>query len=147
MAAIYGVLCRLLWYSSLAFNTTNLITLELTTPRSTAPDGLLLCFNDACFVSQSDQVRVQSLQLGGSLWVPGEERQLIGSEWEASAFFQTSTDKYLGPVHATDVVTALAGDPYYAASYTVQRCVCSGVRLLATLFRNDCTAVMACRRL
>eukprot|EP00878_Enallax_costatus_P029192 GHUV01031633.1.p1 GENE.GHUV01031633.1~~GHUV01031633.1.p1 ORF type:complete len:133 (+),score=19.71 GHUV01031633.1:149-547(+) len=123
MSAISGVLCRLLWYQSLAFDTSNLVSIEFTTPRRIAPDGQLLCFVDSGFVQQDQLVAVQSLQQGGSIWQHGDERQVVGADWRSSSFFVTDASDYIALVTATDVVTALASDPYYNTSYSSTRSV------------------------
>lgn len=123
MSAVSGVLCRLLWYTSLAFETSNLITIEFTTTRRIAPDGLLLCFLDNTFVQQNQLVAVQSLQQGGSIWQQGDERQVAGADWKSSDFFTTHLSDYISPITATDVVSALASDPYYNISSSFSRSV------------------------
>jgi hypothetical protein len=129
---MYGVVCRILLYTSLALGTQNSITVELSTPSAAAPDGVLLCADGRYAFSRDGRaaVSLQSLQEGGSLWALDEEERVLaapsapgpggpaagaGAAREpAGPWFQTAW-----PLRAVEVAAAgdlLASDPYYAAA-------------------------------
>jgi hypothetical protein len=117
MSDLYGVLCQVLWFSSLAYDTINTVTLELSTPRNTAPDSVLLCVNNEFSQSLRD-LAVKSLQQGGTIWQTAG-RELIPAaprDWNSSSFFSESA-QHLAPVSMVDASAVLRSDPYYAASF------------------------------
>lgn len=106
MAAAFSLLCRMLWLSSLSFDDTPTVTLELSTPR-VAPDGLLFCGGNG-----ASAVAVKSLQQGGGLWqLPSEEHELLGSAgWQAAPFFQqrSALAQQLQPAELVDARDVLS---------------------------------------
>jgi hypothetical protein len=120
MGALFGVLCRLLWYSSLAYDCKSNVTLELSTPRSTAPDAVLFCSRDSSAIQSSAQVALQSLQQAGDLWQQAGGRELIvhaadSTEAPASGAFS---------IAMFDPARELATDPFYASGYALDWCAC-----------------------
>jgi hypothetical protein len=113
MSAVLGVLCRLLWYSSLAYDCKTNVTLELSTPRSTAPDAVLLCLMDPSAIQAKGQVAVQSLQQGGDLWQQAGGRELVVPAAESAEASSSSAFS----IEVSDSATELASDPYYTSSY------------------------------
>ncbi|GBF97384.1 hypothetical protein Rsub_11031 [Raphidocelis subcapitata] len=131
----FGVVCRILLYSSLALGTRNNVTIELSTPAAAAPDGVLLCFaaspssgsggGDApAFNFTRDDVSVPSLQEGGTIWRRDEVEQVAaagGQDWRAAAFFQGPAARWgLAPAEATRAASMLGTDAYYSRSYVSQ---------------------------
>lgn len=131
MSAVFGVLCRLLWYSSLAYDCQTNVTLELSTPRNTAPDGILVCFMDPSAVQMKGQVAVQSLQQGGDLWQQAGGRELITPAADSSEAASSSPFS----IDESDSVTELASDPYYSSGYASEWCACLVLEPAATACR------------
>jgi hypothetical protein len=99
-----GVLCRILLYTSLAFSTPNLITVELSTPRFVAPHGVAFCLNSSAFAQTPGSVSVASVQRGGSVWAQTEKEQIASdAPWNKSAFFMGSYSWGLEPLKARAV--------------------------------------------
>lgn len=125
---MYGALCRILTYSSLAFGTQNAVTLELSTPAAAAPDGVALCATDPRFTFSRDTASVPSLKQGGGIFdAPGAEQvPPAAPDWASARFFAARS-----PLRAVEVVPAaalLGRDPWYRRTY--------GARLAAGL-RTD----------
>lgn len=114
--ALFGVLCRLVFLSSLALDTRSLITLEFTTPRSAAPDSVSIVFPSA-FTLNPETVSVAAFQqAAGHDW-----RDLLApqQQWKNSAFFSKS-----GPLEALEIGSSrslLSSDPYFDGSFTVAK--------------------------
>jgi hypothetical protein len=123
----YGVVCRILLYSSLALDTRNNVTIELSTPAAAAPDGVLLCFAAGAapdFNFTHEAVSVVSLQEGGTIWRRDEVEQIPaggGQDWRAAAWFQPAGRWGLAPVKATRAAGVLRTDAYYSGSYVGRR--------------------------
>ena len=127
-ALLDGFMCRLLLYSSVAYNDTNQITLEFSTPRSVAPTSMLLCANNTDtfsvdvdnVTSAASKFSVVSLVEGGSLFnTTGAAEQLSGQQpWFTEIFFrQPSSGAVLLPAEPATVQDVMGTDAYYAGSY------------------------------
>lgn len=114
-----ATLCRVLLYTSLAYDAVNTVTIELSTPRSIAPSAVLFCFTDSSFDQKAD-LAVQSLKAGGDLWQAAPGRELAASPSDETGLVSGFVNGF--KVEVSDLDGALRGDPYYDASYTVHRC-------------------------
>ena len=132
---MYGVLCRLLLlYSSLA-SPTNL-TVELSTPSSVAPDGLLMCLSDQRWAQQRSSTAVISVvEAQHAPWEHPQSQkpqdvQLVSPDesWKSSEFFKRSQDSpgsNLEPLETLDAANVLCSDPGLAATAcSHSRCPC-----------------------
>lgn len=123
--ALDGVVCRLLLLTALSFNTWNNVTLEFSTPRSSAGSSQLLCFNDTGFRMQ--RVVLYTLIEGGTLFDPSPQPDLMAGYTPLDSAVRSTltsnlpfffTGGLLDPLVApVSVPEALGTDPYYASSY------------------------------
>lgn len=125
-SSVFGVLCRIVWLSSLLWQDRNSITLEFSTPSSQAPDGIGLCFTDSAYTQQSDAIAVSSLQSSDSLFLsrskqPWREELVLSaqSRWQSSPFFGKSSPS---PLATTSPHGLLSSDPFYSSSFEQTRC-------------------------
>lgn len=125
---MYGVLCRILLYSSLALGTNNSITVELSTPAAVAPDGVLLCAAAprGRYAFARGDASIASLQEGGDIWTLSETEVAApastGAPSSADAqqpWFQTGWP--LRPIQVGWADSVLGSGPYYSNSYTASR--------------------------
>eukprot|EP00879_Flechtneria_rotunda_P005094 GHRR01005372.1.p1 GENE.GHRR01005372.1~~GHRR01005372.1.p1 ORF type:complete len:506 (+),score=128.62 GHRR01005372.1:75-1592(+) len=112
-----GALCRVLWFSSLAYQTLNSVTIELATPRS-ALDGLAFCFVDQGFALAPDTVAITSIGEGGDIWNPSAQQSLSVTDCFGSCLLNGNGNQ---PLSVTNVTDILGSDPYYASSYYLTR--------------------------
>lgn len=131
----YGVVCRVLLYSSLALSTRNAITLELSTPAAAAPHGVALCATDPRFSFTRGEAAVSSLLEGGDLWsLSGAEAVPQGaSDWRSGAWFQGAAAWGLQAVEVASGGALLRADPYYDASFAGKRCARDVQRVACSL--------------
>lgn len=125
-APMFGVLCRILLYGSLALETHNVITLEITTPAAVAPDGVVFCITDGRFAFTRDNVSIISIMEGGSIWDLNETEILntaaaaaTPADGRITAWLQTKWN--VEPVEVGIAADVLGTDPYYGQSYTSMR--------------------------
>jgi len=118
---MFGVVCRILMYGSLALSTQNAITLELSTPAAAAPDGVLLCFTDPRVSFARANVSIASVLEGGSIWQQTEAEQVpeTASDWRSASWFQSATAAWgLQPVEVVGTAAGVLGtDGYYSRSF------------------------------
>lgn len=120
MAVLDQILCRVLLYSSLAFNSTNDITFEYTTPGFTATDGLLTCLSSSWSIHPSSFSLV-SLWEGGSQF-DTTEKQIDTQNQQTAAFFSSASAKWnLSPIQYGSLYDILKGDAYFSSSSRRQR--------------------------
>jgi len=114
--------CRVLLFSSLAFDTANEVTLEFATPRGTSAGdhGYAFCLTDAAFQQSADSVAVLALLEGGDQFAASE--QLVASHNVSSAFRAPAQAWGLDWVSVASLHDVLGTDPYYGSSYRVFRC-------------------------
>lgn len=108
VASIYGVICRLVWLSSLAFGDTHQITVLLSTPRFAAPSNIGLCFTSHEYSQSAQTVAVTSIKSADSLF----------DDWRAS-----SNSGFQGPVEVGSPRDLLNSDSSYASSFSVDKWV------------------------
>jgi hypothetical protein len=124
MAAVYGVLCHIVFLSSLAFESSNQIVVELSTPTTVSPHGVALCFTDSSFSQLVQDVSVSALTTAAAgSWRDVETVDLVqhpATSWRSSPFF--------GVRHGLrDVVdggspsSLLNSDHFYGSSYAVEK--------------------------
>jgi hypothetical protein len=123
--SVYGVLCRILWLSSLAFENgldTNQISIELSTPASLAPHGIGLCFTNSAYIQKQQSLSVVSLQeQGGGSW-----RELLqqqpqpANSWRSSSFF-SNRNGLQDPIEVGTATALLSSDSFFDSSYAVAK--------------------------
>eukprot|EP00877_Chromochloris_zofingiensis_P003441 jgi/Chrzof1/13098/Cz07g19210.t1 len=121
-------MCRILLYSSLAYSTTNKITVELSTPRPlntslpTNVDGISFCYNGHSSLGSAANIHISSLEEGGNISQQIEQKLInTSSSWNTSSFFQSSARWQINPIESGTVFDILGSDPYYSSSYTRTR--------------------------
>jgi hypothetical protein len=123
-ASIYGVLCRILWLSSLAFESydVNKISIELSTPASSAPHGIGFCFTDAAYIQEQQSVSAVSLQQqGADSWRELlQQQQQPATRWRGSSFF-SNRNGLQEPIEVGTAAALLSSDSFFDSSYTVQK--------------------------
>lgn len=128
---LHGAMCRILLYSSLAYSTTNKITVELSTPRPlntslpTNVDGISFCYNGHSSLGSAANIHISSLEEGGNISQQIEQKLInTSSSWNTSSFFQSSARWQINPIESGTVFDILGSDPYYSSSYTRTRYAC-----------------------
>jgi hypothetical protein len=131
--AMFGVVCRILLLSSLALGTRNRVTLELATPSTAAPDGLLLCADDRRYAWAAADVALAALQEAGTPWdAAGAERVAgVAPDWRGAPWLRPAASWGLRPIEAGAAADFLGRDPYYAASHAARRCGASRAPIAA----------------
>lgn len=126
---MYGVLCQILWLGSLAFDTSNDLTVALSTPSTVAPQGAALCFTDKSYSQKLQSISVVSLQASDSLWaapwrevVPVSSTQQQAASWRSNSFF-SSRNGLQKPVEGGTANALLSSDKYYDSSFSVEKWV------------------------
>jgi hypothetical protein len=124
MAALYGVLCQIVFLSSLAFDSSNQIVVELATPRTTAPHGVALCFTDSSFLQSSQDVSVSALTTAtAGSWRDVETVDLLqnpATSWRSSPFFGAKHG-IRDPIEVGSPSSLLNGDKYYDSIFAVEK--------------------------
>ncbi len=122
-----GVLCRVAVLTSLALGTLNSATVEVSTPRFAAPDGLLFCVATPGAALTKSGFALAELKSGGSQFAGPAQTVLDaqstpGLGWETVAFFQAAATSWgQGALEVGTLHDVLANDPHYARSYRRQR--------------------------
>lgn len=87
VTSIYGVVCQLVWLSSLAFDDHNQISVLLSTPRFVTPSHIGICFSSPEYSQTLQKVAVNSIKSVDSLWTGGWREELqtnSNSGWQES---------------------------------------------------------------
>lgn len=112
--------CRVLLISSLALDTLNQVTLELSTPPYVEPDGILFCFmSQLPFLLESNTTYVASLEKGGTQFEISEVN-VTGISGPSNAA-KAVNDWNLTAVEICALPDLLSTDPYYSHSYSFRR--------------------------
>lgn len=125
LTSLGSVLCRLLLYTSTAFNTLNTLSVEFQTPPHISPRSMLFCFNDTSFALNKTSFAVNTLTEGGSIFSLTEQTILSGGkDFNRSTFFTQAkvATGALQPIEYGSLREVLATDPYYARTYLNERC-------------------------
>jgi hypothetical protein len=110
VTSIYGVVCQLVWLSSLAFDDHNQISVLLSTPRFVTPSHIGICFSSPEYSQTLQKVAVKSVD---SLWTGGWREELqtnSNSGWQES-------------VEGGSPRNLLNSDAFYDSSYYVDKWV------------------------
>lgn len=124
MAALYGVLCHIVFLSSLAFDSSNQIVVELSTPRTVAPHGVALCFTDSSFSQLVQDVAASALTTAAAgSWRDVETVDLMqhpAISWRSSPFFGAKNG-LRDPVEGGSPSSLLNSDNFYGSSFAVEK--------------------------
>ncbi|QDZ22016.1 hypothetical protein HOP50_06g45570 [Chloropicon primus] len=120
-----GVLCRLVALTSLAYGTTNTLTVEVSTPAFVAPEGLLFCLATPRAELSNATVELKTLKGGGDQFEQDAEIILdgfSGGSVASVAFFQTKASFWdMDALEFGTVYDVLANDEYFSSSYSRRR--------------------------
>lgn len=124
MAPRYDVLCRIIFLGSLAFESTNQIVVEFSTPRSVAPHGVSLCFTDPSYSQVLQDVSVSSLTTAAAgSWRDLQTVDLLrqpGPSWRSSTFFSTRNGLQ-DAIEGGSPSSLLSGDSFYDSSFAIKK--------------------------
>lgn len=114
-----SLICRILLFSSVAFNDMNTITVEFNTPAFVSPDSMLFCFTDLTFQFGTQQgFSLQSLLQGGDIFTQTQQELLTPySQFLGSSLHPDALDG----MEYGSISDVLGSDRYYGGSYTAQR--------------------------
>lgn len=118
-ASLTGLMCRILLLSSVAYQDTNQVTLEFSTPRFLAPPSFMFCFTSTNYNLTRGDINVLSLLEGGDIFNTNEEL-VSRPPFERSTFFRGTSD--LDALEVSTVYEVLGTDGFYSQSYKLQRC-------------------------
>ncbi|EFJ42586.1 hypothetical protein VOLCADRAFT_107220 [Volvox carteri f. nagariensis] len=120
-ASLTGVMCRILLLTSVAYNDTNQITLEFSTPRFVAPSSMFFCFTTTSITLTADTFTILELKQGGTIFTVNESTE-VGpySDFASTSFFSSGTGE-LNAVEISTVYEVLGTDPFYGGSFKLQR--------------------------
>lgn len=138
-----GVLCRILLYASVAYDTYNAITLEFSTPRFVLPTNILFCFNRPSFTFTPGDFEIAYLEQGGDIFSVSEVL-VAATPYQSWRFFTFGANANFDAAEFGTVYDVLGTDPYYARSYTNQRWV--SPPKVCCCVRQACTAPHAFSR-
>ncbi|GIL74081.1 hypothetical protein Vretimale_4955 [Volvox reticuliferus] len=120
-ASLTGVMCRILLLTSVAYDDTNQITVEFSTPRFVAPRSMFFCFTTTSITITIDSIQVLRLTEGGTIFKTNETTHVAQSDdFTTSEFFAYGTGA-LDPLEVSTVYEVLGTDPYYGGSFKLQR--------------------------
>lgn len=128
MAAAFGALCRIIWLGSLAWESSNHLTIEFSTPSNVAPHALGFCFTDLIFVQSAQSVAVLSLQSSNGLTTADGWRELTepsrqGSATSTSSGFFSENHGLANFIQTSSASALLSSDQHYDTSFTNFKCV------------------------
>jgi hypothetical protein len=120
-ARLWRLTCRILLYSSLAYESLNTIVLEFVTTNHVAPDAMAFC---ALMPAATSQSTVNFLKEGGSQF-QGAAAELVTDPTNllSNSFFSSSQHWNTAPLHYASMSDLLGADPYYSSPHSNQRCV------------------------
>ena len=119
---VWNLACRVLLYSTLAYNAVNNIVLEFVTSHHTGPDAMAFCMLGPAATAQ-----VNSLREGGSQFEGGDVELVTDpTNLLSNSFFSPSSQRWhTHPLHFVNMRDLLGTDLYYSSlNNNNQRCAC-----------------------